>query len=275
MREAPYVVRRRFARPHPAPVIVLGNQKSGTTVIAALLAESAGCAVTLDIFFRFRRPVLARLLTGRDSLDRFIRRHPYWFSHPIIKEPSLTFFHDDLRRLFPSARFVFIVRDPRDNIRSILNRLRLPGNLPDLPPQALNALPANRGWRLILEGTLFGTRGDTYIDVLAQRWNRTADVAWQHCDTLTLIRYEDFLKDKAGTIERLARTVALEPLHDVTDKVDVQYQPRGDRDVSWIDFFGKENLRRIELLCAARMRRFDYPPSLEPVSPTVRTESPA
>ncbi|RME38856.1 MAG: hypothetical protein D6788_06610, partial [Planctomycetota bacterium] len=127
MREAPYVVRRRFARPHPAPVIVLGNQKSGTTVIAALLAESAGCAVTLDIFFRFRRPVLARLLTGRDSLDRFIRRHPYWFSHPIIKEPSLTFFHDDLRRLFPSARFVFIVRDPRDNIRSILNRLRLPG----------------------------------------------------------------------------------------------------------------------------------------------------
>ena len=34
---------------NPTPVIILGNQKSGTTAIAALLAETTGKTVALDL----------------------------------------------------------------------------------------------------------------------------------------------------------------------------------------------------------------------------------
>jgi hypothetical protein len=45
--------------------------------------------------------------------------------------------------------------------------------------------------------------------------------------------------------------------------VDVQYQPRGDRGVSWLEFFGRENLRRIEGICGGRMAQLGYRPTLQ------------
>lgn len=41
--------------PNETPVIALGNSKSGTTVIAGLLAAYADCAVTLDFWPRLHK----------------------------------------------------------------------------------------------------------------------------------------------------------------------------------------------------------------------------
>ena len=49
-------------------------------------------------------------------------------------------------------------------------------------------------------------------------------------------------------------------MNDISDKVDRQYQRRGDRNVSWPDFFGPDNLARIERICGDRMQRFGYLP---------------
>ena len=251
-------IRGLSARVHPSPVIVLGNQKSGTTAIAALLAEIAGCSATLDIFFRLRRPALAQLLSRAITLDQFVRKYAVWFSAEVIKEPSLSFFHDELRELFPAARFVFIIRDPRDNIRSILNRLKIPGDQSALDASFLTGLPTDRGWRLILDGAMFKTAGRTYIETLANRWNRVADVVIGREDDFTIVRYEDFCAAKAETIERLARAVGLKPCCDVTDRVDVSFQPSGQRNVSWLEFFGPRNLETIEAVCSKRMTHFGY-----------------
>jgi hypothetical protein len=80
---------------------------------------------------------------------------------------------------------------------------------------------------------------------------------------MVLIKYEDFMKDKAATIMGLARALGRQPRHDISDKVDVQYQSRGDRDVKWVDFFGPNNLARLERICAVRMAAFGYVPSVQ------------
>ena len=250
----------RTARVNPAPVFVLGNQKSGTSAIAALLGRAVGRSVTIDIFFRYRERFQERILRGEIGFADFVQRARVCFSTDIVKEPSLTFFYDELKALFTEARFVLVLRDPRDNIRSILNRLCLPGDLPELQAHHHESLRDKPGWALLMDGTVLGYGCGTYIERLAKRWNRAADV-YAPGEGMVLLRYEDFVRDKAGSIAHLAGAVRLDPVHDLGRYVDVAYQPRGENRASWRDFYGPENLTRIESICGERMKRFGYEPA--------------
>jgi hypothetical protein len=75
---------------------------------------------------------------------------------------------------------------------------------------------------------------------------------------MVLIRYEDFLEDKTGEIARLAERLGLARINDISDKVDTQYQPRGNRGIDWHTFFGEGNLKRIERICSDRMHLLGY-----------------
>ncbi len=66
------------------------------------------------------------------------------------------------------------------------------------------------------------------------------------------------MANKIDSIARLARQVGLEPVNDITDYLDIQYQPRGNRSISWEDFFGKANLESIESICHDYMNYFGY-----------------
>ena len=265
MRALRKIVRRPYKRylswtatVNPRPVIGLGNAKSGTTAIAALLAEHTGLSVTLDLRGIYL-PMLTRLHSGEIRFEQFVERNKLDFSRDIIKEPNLTLLYGEVRRVFPDAKCFIVVRDPRDNIRSILNRLRIPGNLehvdldrvPDLTPE----------WRLGLDAAWLGIEGRNYIEMMAGRWNLAADVYLNHAEDMRLLRYEDFLDDKAGAIQGLAAELRLPGVNDIRSRVDVQYQPRGDRGVSWLDFFGHQNLSRIDCICADRMARLGYQPA--------------
>jgi len=245
-----------FAKVRPDPIILLGNQKSGTTAIAALLAEMTGLSATLDLKKEMKDPVIDRVKTGGLSMGEFVRRNKLDFSREIIKEPSLSPYYPELAAEFPRARFVMVIRDPRDNLRSILNRLKISGSLDDIPEGERARI--SRAWELILDGRWLGLDGANYIDMLAQRWNAIADVYLDNADRMILLKYEDFSKDKVGELGRLARALGLEKKHDVSHRVDVQFQPAGDRGVRWDEFFGAENLSRIETICADRMARFGY-----------------
>ena len=252
---------RYTTRVNPRAIFLFGNLKSGTTAIASLLARATGRSVTLDLFHRVHPSVEIGLLEGKLRLSQVVEDHKPWFAKDMVKEPGLAFFFEQLVECFPQGRFVFILRDPRDNIRSILNRLGLPGSLAQMQAEHWRALPT-RSWEIIFEGGLFGAGGDNYIEVLSNRWNIVLDKYLANSERAILVRYEDFVADKAGQIETLARRLDLEPRHDVTAYLDVQYQPKGDRSVSWLDFFGHDNLARIERICAQGMRRFGYAPSL-------------
>jgi hypothetical protein len=257
-----------FAKVNPRPVILLGNQKSGTTAIAALLAEMTGLSATLDLEKEMKAPVIDRVKTGGLSMSEFVRRNKLDFSREIIKEPSLSPYYHELAAEFPRARFVMVIRDPRDNIRSILNRLKIPGSLSDLPPNDRARL--SRAWELILDGRWLGLDGGNYIEMLAQRWSYIADLYLANPDRMILVRYEDFSRDKIGKLLELASVLGLEQRNDVSSRVDVQFQPAGDRNVRWKDFFGAENLAAIERICGGGMSRLGYPPSAWPALPKDR-----
>ncbi len=251
----------RAPRLHPAPVFVFGNQKSGTTAIAALLARAAGKTFSYDIFARLTAESHERLLSGQRPFRDLVAACPHEFEADVIKAPTFGLFYDDLGRLFPEGRFVFIVRDPRENIRSILDRLGLPGDLDALRPRERQAWADLPGWRFVMEGRLPPVAGANYVETLANRWNLFADLYLHDADRIECLRYEDFCADKTGTVAGLAARMGWEVVHDISAEVDRPYQrPGRNRGTPWREFFGPENLARIERLCGRRMQAFGYPP---------------
>jgi hypothetical protein len=245
-----------FVRPNDEAIIVLGNSKSGTTVIAALLAEYGDLSVTLDFWPRLRRPeTLASVHGGELSFDAFVRRFRADFSRDVVKDPHLTFLYPQLAQRFPRARFLMVVRDPRDNIRSILNRLELPGDLDELDPAAYRRMRPL--WEAILKSSWLDVPGN-YVERLAGRWAQAARVYLEHADAMELIRFEDFLADKQGTIAELAARLGIEPRGRIEDKLDRRFQPPGDRSVDLRRFFGA-NLARLEAHCVGGALALGYP----------------
>jgi len=240
-----------------SPIIVLGNQKSGTTAIASLLAMYIGKTVTLDIpplWF-----ALEKLLVMKSELRSFARTYSLYFSRPVIKEPWLTFLVTELMEVFPRARYVLIVRDPRDNIRSILDRLDIRGDTVTNPPE-LDQLP--QGWREAFDRKLLGCDSIHYIDMLAHRWNSAAGIPQQQSRlpvSVNVFRYEDFVKDKQGSIADLAAALDEERGGDISAYLDKSFQPKGTRrHLSWEEFFGAANLKRIEGRCGKLMQVYGY-----------------
>ena len=245
-----------FVRPNEDAIIVLGNSKSGTTVIAALLAEYGDLSVTLDFWPRLRRPeTLAAVHSGALPFDRFVHRFRADFSRDVVKDPHLTFLYRPLSRRFPRARVVMVMRDPRANIRSILNRLGLRGDLPDIGPDDYRSMRPL--WEGILKSPWLDVDG-SYIERLASRWAAGARVYLENRDAMALIRYEDFVADKMGGIAELASRLGIEQRGRIEDRLDTRFQPPGDRTVGWRDFFGDRNLAAIERLTEREARALGY-----------------
>lgn len=242
---------------NPEAIFFLGNQKSGTTAIAALTARCAGVSATLDLTRANHEVVWPKLWSGELPFQDFLRRFRAEFSRQLVKEPSLSVFATPLLQNFSRNRgCVLVVRDPRDNIRSILNRLSLPGDLADLTEHQRRALP--RSWPTVLDGTWFGLAPGNYISQLAQRWNFILDRYDQHRDRITLVRYEDFMADKAAYIQKLVSQLGLGHLVSIDEQVDIQFQPAGDRVTDWAAFFGRQNLSLINEICAPHMQSLGY-----------------
>ncbi|UGB38524.1 sulfotransferase [Frateuria soli] len=257
--------RHRSAKPCPRPVLIGGNQKSGTTAIAALLAKATGLRFSNDPFWSIacldaNASVVADLLARRQHIGHIVRRYPAYFSAEIIKDPNFSYVYPQLSECFPRSPQVFIVRDPRQNIRSILDRLGIDGQLDTLGTDQRRALAA--GWRAFLDGEGLDIDQGNHVERLAQRWNIVVDRFLERSDAIRLVRYEDFLADKAGCIGELAGHLGLAVRHDIRAEQDRQFQPRGNRAITPEAFFSGRNLAAIESICAGGMARFGYAPRM-------------
>ena len=258
---AKYRLREWMASIHASPVFVLGNQKSGTTAIAALLAKATGQTATLDFFFRRDPWEVQRYHEGALSLKAICQRNKLEFSRKIIKDPDLTFFATDLVESFPNAKFVFIVRNPYQNIRSILNRWSIPGSLQDLPPEIRQGIETSVSWRTIFEGIYPPTSGHNHVATLANRWclaNEAYREIQSHC---YLLRYEDFCGHKEKAIAEIASQLELEVHYDIRKDINRPFQPKGkDASLKPVDFFSTGNLQTITRLCWPAANDFGYTP---------------
>lgn len=246
--------RARSATPHGAPLFLFGNQKAGGTAIAGLLASATGLRASLDLEGT-TAPRFARLMRGETALDDFIRSNAFSFSAPIIKDGNLTFVAEDLMARFEVPRAIFILRNPFDNIRSILDRLALPGDLATLDVARIRA---NRTWKTILSGEDLGLPADHYVATLARRWQRAAEIHEAGAAHFVPIRYEDFRAGKKAAIESLARKFALPIVHDIAGEVERDFQRRGNRGAEVASFFGPENCARIAAICGESATRLGY-----------------
>lgn len=242
------------ATPHSNPVLIFGNQKSGTSAIAGLLGAATGQRVQID-FRGAWEPYISRVFNAEISIEDFVKKNAYSFSAPLIKEPGLTFVANELLTHFGAEKGIFIVRHPLQNIRSILNRLDIPGNL-DSIDLAKGQLP-NKTWHSIMNGHDLNIQGH-YIDVQARRWAKAVGEYKKAPDRYHLVKYEDFIQDKDGTIQSLSSSFGLEAPHDIGHLLDHSFQPKGKSDVNLEEFFGQENLQRIFDICGDDMALFGY-----------------
>jgi hypothetical protein len=249
-------IERKLTTVNEAPIFVLGNQKSGTTAIAVLLAERAGLSVEYDLTIG-HGALVADIHQGRESLEALVEQNRLEFSREVVKDPNFTFLYKPLRERFPDAKYVMVMRDPRDNIRSILDRLNLPGGNTALKRSQYDEMTF--GWKMVVDGSWMGIEDGNYIDRLAERWNRAAHMYLGNQNNIELIRYEDFIQRKVAAIDNLVSRLGEKKENQIEGKVDQQFQPRGHRrDVSWSSFFGKSNLKRIEKRCAKAMNAIGY-----------------
>lgn len=239
------------------PVLVLGNQKSGTTAIARLLAEATGSTYSHDMFYRRGWDDVDALHRGDLDVADLVRRSRWEFSRRVIKDPDLTFHQPALASRFDRARFVFVVRHPADNLRSILNRLGLPGDPEGAAAQERAVADLSPLWRAVLEPHALGLAGGDYVEVLAQRWTAAARAYLADPASMHLVRYEEFVTDKVGCIARLAGACGLPVTTDVSPLVDQQFQPRGDHSRTPEDFFGR-HLDAVRRECGPAAARLGY-----------------
>ena len=246
-----------FSKSNPKPLFILGNPKSGTTIIAQLLSKATKQSLTSDIrSITKHSPLLLEF--DLMNLKDFIKEQAYEFSKDIIKEPSLSFFTDDLVRIYPESKFIWIVRNPMQNIRSILNRLKIPGNLQDISFENHSELQKVPAWKLNLQSKMFGYSSQNYIEALSYRWNHAFNIYLRNKERIVLVKYEDFLLDKKKLIENLALEMGLPIKNDISNYLNIQYQPKGNSEVNLQDFFGEENYSIIETVCKENMKRLGY-----------------
>ncbi|WP_161629070.1 sulfotransferase family protein [Litchfieldella anticariensis] len=246
-------------------VFILGTQKSGTTAIAALLSKATKMPATLDLLDSVEDSSWPlRISYGCQSFSSFAVKHKNDFSRPIVKEPWLTYFYDDLVKLFPDSKYIMVMRHPLDTIRSVLSRLRIPGNLESINYDDYRVLNDRKIWRLALNSSWNGRLSRNYIEALAHRWDVSAKLYLNNKECFRLVRYEDFLLDKKHVIDILAQDMGLSVKYDISGDVDIQYQRKGNNEISFIDFFGEKNYEAIKNICEDSAVKFDYDFQLNP-----------
>jgi len=241
------------------PLFILGNQKSGTTVIANLLSQATSKSLTNDFQSAIAHKTLQLELSFKLlSFPNFIHDYKYEFSKDIIKEPFLSYYIDELINEFPNARFILIVRDPYQNIRSILNRLKVPGNLQKINFSNFVELEKTLPWKLALQSKMLGINSINYIEAMAHRWNYLINLYEKNKEKIILVKYEDFVKDKKGFIDNLTHKLGFDIKQDISNYVNVQYQPKGNSKVDLDKFFGSKNSDLISKVCKNNMNKLGY-----------------
>jgi len=235
----------KTAKPNKDALWIFGMQKSGTTAIAALLAKRAGKTSTLDTPLLWT-PYIEQLEFGNIVLKNHIKSNAYDFSKDIIKEPNATFLFNELKQVFRLNKYIVIIRNPFDTIRSILNRLNIPGNL-----REINIAEVDENWQ-----HLFFNNGKQYIEDLTCLWKKAYDGNMLDSASCILVRYEDFNKNKLNFIDKLCFDLNYEIKADINHLLNKKFQPPGHRNIKLEEFFGDENYNFIKNNCSGLLKKY-------------------
>lgn len=215
-----FVIGKRLDR----PVFIIGAPRSGTSMLFAILRISGGLAhwpgEAHEVWEADHHPALrgweSNALTAADAdpatVER-IRRDFFLVTGPrrrlIDKTPRNALRIPFIETVFPDARYVFLVRDGRDNINSLINAWRTPRyRTYELPkPHSISGADP-KWWKFTLyPGWREDARGPLEV-VCAKQWKLSYDFALEGLAGVpearwTAVRYEQLAEDPPAEIERV------------------------------------------------------------------------
>lgn len=183
----------------------------------------------------------------------FVYAHRAFFRSKIIKEPSFTLLMPEVLEFYPTAKALFIVRHPLENIRSILNRLKIQ---PKSKDWGYGAMP--REWQNILTGLHVPNSGENYMENLSLRWLRCVELYERSKNRLQLVKYEAFNSDKASELKSICAALGLEVRKAVEPHCDTQFQPKGQEVKDFKEFLGADNYSIVRKICSPAAKQFGY-----------------
>ncbi len=207
-------------------------------------------------------------MEGEETLYRHIKNYPQYFNNDLIKEPQLIFLTHQLINIYPNSKYIFVVRHPVDNIRSILDRVEIdPNNLPSdvmqvkVKPYSNDTI--NNFWRSVLDGSNLKQWHDPkptdFIYNLSMRWNIAISNYQQLKSKALILKYEDFCGNKQKEIENLCAKMGINQQYDIENLVNNTFQPRGkNRNIDVKSLFKHEDLNKIQNICADQMKWLGY-----------------
>ena len=153
---------------------------------------------------RIRTQILEQLRDSRgngvlrDARLRFLEKTPK-------NALRIPFFNN----VFPDARFIFLWRDPRENLGSIIDAWAS-GNW-----KTYNGLTGFAGpWSLLLPPGWQALNGRPVEDIAAVQWDTTNrvvldDLAWLPRERWTVVQYADMVSQPASTVRRLCELMEI------------------------------------------------------------------
>ncbi len=222
--------------PHPPPVFIVAAPRSGSTLLFETLATHGAIATlggeahwlveglpelcpgtpgidsnrltaaeaTPAVAERIRASIGERLV---DARGQPVRGRPLVF---LEKTPKNALRIPFFRSVYPGARFIFLWRDPRENISSIIEAWRS-GDFVTYPE-----LPGWDGpWSMLLPPQWRLMRGRPVEEIAAWQWDSVNRIV---CDDLavlpasdsTVVSYAELLSDAPKTLRRLCDFLGLD-----------------------------------------------------------------
>jgi len=212
------------------PIIILSAPRAGSTLLFETLAQAEGiCTIggeshelieSIDVLRPGGGTVASNRLTEKDataSVVAELRRRfagelryrdgtspPAGASARLLeKTPKNALRVPFLLQVFPDARFVFLHRDPRANLSSMMEAWRSGGWV------TYRHLPGWDGdWSLLLPPEYTKLRGRPLEEIVACQWQAANETILNDLERLprerwTTIRYEDLVRDPRSEITRL------------------------------------------------------------------------
>jgi omega-hydroxy-beta-dihydromenaquinone-9 sulfotransferase len=248
-----------FGRLNP-PILVVGSQNSGTTALAEALAVHPKIAnrseerVLWDKDFHSKNHDL--LKTAEDATPATIRRirgnfcYFQWLTgkpYVLNKHPENCFRIHYMKKIFPEARLIHIVRDGHAAINSNNKRaVPRPGDKP-VPFGGYSRPP---GWREWLDRPM--------LEQFAYMWKESALYAARegrkYGKDYLEVRYEDLTENAPEVISRIWEWLGLE----VTPDTVAQLPSFKNQNYKWKEKLSHDQIRTIRQVAYEGLRYFGY-----------------
>ncbi len=225
--------------------LIVGCERSGTSAVSSLLHLATGKSILDDPEEYWTKYPDIYANNEKFSVNQWLKLKV----NNIVKIPGFATILTNLSRMhLGNFKTYYIVRDPRDNVAALLERVN----------QGNAELFLNTEWLNI--------KMDNAVEKLAMRWRRYLELAmaYQKNDgDIVFVRYEDFFDNKINTIKKISKQLNFSfDEKKIFDKIENQFRKSWDNRIRgpgrWKTDLSASEVNKIDKICGKLMRIWDY-----------------